>query len=249
MKALDALEGRHFGKPVSEDLVERYWAIPQIVPRDPILRILDAGAGDGYIISKLKAKGHDVTAMEAAAINIKHLKRRGIPVVPHDMTRSPYPIKDESFDMVICADVLEHLYRPDVCLKELHRILRHDGALLLSTPNYSHPYRILQLIRGDSFHDPFEEYQFWAHVRYFTHKTLTKFIESFGFFVADVFLPLPAVVTQYARFTKGSKLREFFALHLYPKIFYRISPRFCDEPILVCRKKKSKTKVRLLSKT
>ncbi len=76
MKALDALEGRHFGKPVSEDLVERYWAIPQIVPRDPILRILDAGAGDGYIISKLKAKGHDVTAMEAAAINIKHLKEK-----------------------------------------------------------------------------------------------------------------------------------------------------------------------------
>lgn len=246
MKGLDALESRHFAKPVSTDLVERYWAIPQIIPRNPILKILDAGAGDGYIASKLKAQGHEVVAIEAAKVNLKHLKTRGIPAIPHDLMKIPYPISDESFDMVICADVLEHLYRPDFCLKELSRILKRDGALIVSTPNYSHPYRIWQLIKGESFHDPFEEYQFWAHVRYFTYKTLIKFLEYFGFFVNDVFLPMPAIPTQYKRFTKGSRVKEFFAVHFYPKIFYRLSPRFCDEPILVCRKYKSKTKVHLL---
>ncbi len=246
IKGLDALEGRHFGKLVSEDLVERYWAIPQLVPRNPCLKILDAGAGDGYITSKLKAKGHDAIAMEAASINIKHLKERGIPVIPHDLTQSPYPIKDESFDLVICAAVLEHLYRPDICLQEFHRILKHDGGLIVSTPNYSHPYRIWQLVKGETFHDPLKEYQFWAHLRFFTYKTLVKFLEHLRFFVADVFLPLPAVPAMYSGFTKGSKIKEFFALHLYPKIFFRISPRFCNEPILLCKKDRSKIKVHLL---
>lgn len=248
MKGLDALEGKHFGKPVSEDLVERYWAIPQIVPEQKKLRILDVGAGDGYICSKLKAKGHEVVAMELATVNIKHLKTRGIPAIPHDLAETPYPIRDESFDMVICAAVLEHLYRPDLCLAECHRIIKPDGTFIVSTPNYSHPYRIWKLIRGETFHDPFEEYQFWAHVRFFTYKTLVKFLKYFGLFLADVFLPLPAVPTQYSGFTKGSRVKEFFAMHLYPKIFFRISPRFCNEPILVCKKKRSKTKVHLLSK-
>ena len=80
------LETKHFGKPVSEDVVERYWAIPQIVPQKRKLRILDVGAG--YICSKLKAKGHEVVGMETAAVNIKHLKMRDIPVIPHDPERS-----------------------------------------------------------------------------------------------------------------------------------------------------------------
>jgi len=245
-KWLDELENRHFGEATSRDAVERHWAIPQIVPQEPRLTILDAGAGDGYILSKLVDKGHDVVAVEFATINLRHLKTRKIPVIPFDLMKSPYPIKDESFDMVICADVLEHLFRPDVCLREAYRILKQNGSFIVSTPNYSHPYRIWQLIKGDTFHDPFEEYQFWAHVRFFTYKTLKRFLEHFGFFVAKVYLPTPAIPSQYRRFTKGSKMKEFFALHLYPKIFYRLSPRFCDEPILLCRKIRSKTEVHIL---
>jgi len=246
LKWVEELETRHFGSPIERDAVERQWAIPQIIPKEPKLTILDAGAGDGYISSKLKLQGHDVFAMEIATINVKHLKARNIPVIPHDLMQVPYPIRDQSFDMIICADVLEHLYRPDVCVKEFYRILAKNGALLVSTPNYAHPYRIWQLIRGDAFHDPFSEYQFYAHVKMFTYKTLKLFLEHFGFFISQVFLPMPAIPSQYKRFTKGSKLKELLAVQLYPKVFYRLSPRFCDEPILLCRKEKSNTKVSLL---
>lgn len=248
LKLLEELESRHFEKAVSKDVVERYWAIPKIISKYSKMRILDAGAGDGYISSKLMAMGHNVVAIEIVAINIRHLKERGIAVIPHDLMHVPYPFRDESFDMIICADVLEHLYRPDVCLKEFYRVLKPDGALLVSTPNYAHPYRIWQLIKGNSFHDPFSEYQFYAHIRFFTYKTLKKFLAHYGFHVTEVFLPLPSALTQYQRFTRSSKLLRFFVLKLYPHLFYRISPRFCDEPILVCRKTRSKLKVYLLNR-
>lgn len=237
-------------KVVSRDTFGRHWAIPKIIPSNPKVRILDIGAGEGYVSSKLKAQGHDLVAIEIAAVNIEHLKQRNIEVLQHDLMRRPYPIKDESFDIVICADVLEHLLRPDICLKEAFRILKRDGGLIVCTPNYSHPYRIWQLIRGDSFHDPFNDpldaYQFWAHVKFFTFKSLKRFLEHIGFFVRQVFLPMPVIPSQYARFTKGSRLKELLAMHIYPKIFYRISPRFCDEPILMCQKKRTDIQIRIL---
>ena len=234
---------------VSRDTYERHWAIPKIIPPNPKVRILDIGAGKGYLSSKLKAQGHDVVAIEIAAVNVEHLKQRNIEVLQHDLMSRPYPIEDESFDIVICADVLEHLLRPDICLKEVYRILKSDGNLIVCTPNESHPYRIWQLIKGDSFHDPFNDsfdaYQFWTHVKFFTYRTLKRFLEHFGFFVRQVFLPMPRA-HEYAKFTKGSKLKELLAIHIYPKIFYRVSPRFCDEPILVCQKKRSGIQIRIL---
>ena len=44
------------------------------------------------------------------------------------------PLKDESVDTVILSDVLEHIYKPEFLLQEIHRILRPQGALLLNVP-------------------------------------------------------------------------------------------------------------------
>lgn len=44
------------------------------------------------------------------------------------------PLEDESVDTVILSDVLEHIYKPEFLLREIHRILRPQGALLLNVP-------------------------------------------------------------------------------------------------------------------
>jgi len=57
------------------------------------------------------------------------------------------PVADESFDLVVCTEVLEHLLWPQALLTELHRVLVHDGRLLLSVPNVtSLSYRIAWLL-------------------------------------------------------------------------------------------------------
>ncbi len=55
-----------------------------------------------------------------------------------DITGSIYqlPVESASFDTVLCTQVLEHLERPVDALRELHRVLRAPGKLILSVPQY-----------------------------------------------------------------------------------------------------------------
>jgi SAM-dependent methyltransferase len=48
------------------------------------------------------------------------------------------PFKDESFDSIFCSQVLEHLFDPKRALKEIYRILKKDGYLILSVPHLSY---------------------------------------------------------------------------------------------------------------
>jgi SAM-dependent methyltransferase len=45
-----------------------------------------------------------------------------------------FPFTDETFDGVLCSQVLEHVFNPDVFLREVHRVLKADGKLLLTIP-------------------------------------------------------------------------------------------------------------------
>jgi SAM-dependent methyltransferase len=57
------------------------------------------------------------------------------------------PFPDETFDLVICTEVLEHLLLPQKLLKETQRTLSHDGRILLSVPNMtSLTYRIAWML-------------------------------------------------------------------------------------------------------
>lgn len=44
------------------------------------------------------------------------------------------PFRDETFDLVLCTEVLEHLHAPDSALREMHRVLKPRGKLILTTP-------------------------------------------------------------------------------------------------------------------
>ncbi|HXP51710.1 MAG TPA: methyltransferase domain-containing protein, partial [Bacteroidia bacterium] len=57
--------------------------------------------------------------------------------VQHDLNIVPYPFKDEEFDFILASHVLEHLDKPFVIMKELHRILKKDGKLHLKVPHFS----------------------------------------------------------------------------------------------------------------
>jgi SAM-dependent methyltransferase len=53
-----------------------------------------------------------------------------------DVERDRWPFADESFDLVVCAEVIEHLvFSPAHMLYEANRVLRHGGGLLVATPN------------------------------------------------------------------------------------------------------------------
>lgn len=118
-------------------------------------KILDIGTGYGFYDIILKEEfGLDVTGMEVET-NIPAYcllpKHHNIEIIPGELSKRRCPIPDKSFDVIIFAEVLEHLrISPLRALLEIKRILRPKGLLLLKTPNIAKLSNILKLLIGSN---------------------------------------------------------------------------------------------------
>jgi len=95
-------------------------------------RVLDAGAGQcpyRHLFSHCDYKAQDFAQYKGS--ETESWQYKDLDYVS-DITN--IPVADNSFDVVICTEVLEHLPRPIEALKELSRVLDHGGRLLLTAP-------------------------------------------------------------------------------------------------------------------
>jgi SAM-dependent methyltransferase len=106
----------------------------------PGAKILDYGCGGGGLVEAGRQEGLDVYGVElfyAGSDARVHAGERGLlGVWVHELEeqqRIPFP--DESFDVVVTNQVLEHVEDIDVVLEEVHRVLRHGGHLLALFPS------------------------------------------------------------------------------------------------------------------
>jgi len=95
-------------------------------------KVLEVGAGDGYCSLVLKKRGFDVTSTEVSKIRIERMRKSGLDPVEAPVQKLPFP--DAHFDSVVCGEVLEHIPNWWEGMKELERVLKPDGRLILSWP-------------------------------------------------------------------------------------------------------------------
>lgn len=96
------------------------------------------------------------------------------------------PFADKSMDIVVCKDILEHLLEPLAVLREVRRVLRDDGYVIISVPNHFYftmRFRIFfgkNLIWKSIGHDHTREYDEWnyMHIRFFTYRGFRRFLEA-----------------------------------------------------------------------
>ena len=107
-------------------------------------KILDVGCGSGYFLFDILKKYHTIDIFLVGIDISKHNIGCLIDRVKEDSktnilgihgSTQELPFRNNTFEIVICSEVLEHLYDPEGALKEINRVLKSGGRLLISTPS------------------------------------------------------------------------------------------------------------------
>lgn len=115
-------------------LDEIHYKIVDMVRNKPRGKVLDFPAGTGRLSWMLHNEGFDVTA---ADIGINEFCNPEIPIFKGDLD-GRFPFEDGSFDYAFCIEGPEHVENIYHTFREFGRVLKKDGLLTMSYPNYSH---------------------------------------------------------------------------------------------------------------
>ena len=94
-------------------------------------KVLDLGCASGDYSIRLKEMGYEVVAADAYG-DFEY--KNEIKFKTCDITKK-IPFSNETFDYVLFTEVVEHLRNPYFVMKEINRVLRKGGKIILSTPN------------------------------------------------------------------------------------------------------------------
>lgn len=101
------------------------------------LVILDIGGYDGFVSYKLKNvfTNLDITVVDIDNPGLNIAKKQGLKTLYASALE--LPIKDNRVDVVLCLDLIEHVKEDDKLLKEISRVLKKDGRVILTTPMHN----------------------------------------------------------------------------------------------------------------
>ncbi|MFC7594957.1 class I SAM-dependent methyltransferase [Terrabacter sp. GCM10028922] len=189
VRKLAELEDDHWWYRERRHLLAK--AISGLVPG----RAIDIGAAGGGNTRVLRQHGWDAVALEYGADGAEVAHGRGLATLRGDATR--LPLADDSLDLVVAFDLLEHLHDDDAAVAEVRRVLKPTGTYLVAVP--ADP-------RLWSSHDEAVD-----HVRRYTREALLDLLDRGGFDVRDVRswnVLLRPVVAMRRKTSSGSDLDD-----------------------------------------
>lgn len=149
-------------------------------------RVLDAGCGAGrHLCEAFRRKGIHVVGIDMniadltqARNTLRIMEKEGEGgqgcwgTFAADVTSLPF--QDQSFDLVICSEVLEHIPEDGKAVREITRVLKDGHLLAVSVPRYF-PESLCWAISKDYRNEP------GGHIRIYRKQQLTRLLESQGF--------------------------------------------------------------------
>lgn len=116
------------------------------------LNILDIGCGAGTLSFYLAGKGHRITGIDISQKAINECKKsaKKIKLKNTEFVRVSFPeefVLKKQFDEIIFTEVIEHISNDRKALKEIYKLLKPNGILILSTPSSTAPLHRLGLTK------------------------------------------------------------------------------------------------------
>jgi len=150
------------------------------IPRQPGVSILDLGCGKGEIIGAI-AKinvGASYIGLDVSRTAIDYARQK-YPNVKFEKIEDgeKFPLMDSSVDFIFSSEVIEHIYNTENAFREMSRVLRPGGEVLLTTPHHGLIKNLILVLFGfDKHFNPTS-----PHVRFFSKKSLFSLLRQSGF--------------------------------------------------------------------
>ncbi len=143
-------------------------------------RLLDAGCGNGYLVSLLARRGFKTCGIDPSSSGIA-VARESYPEIPFvcaDFSQPPPGLAE--FDGITCVEVLEHVHAPRQILRSLIDLLKPGGLLVLSTPYHGYLKNVAVALSG-RFDKHFNPLWDDGHIKFFSYRTLCEALQNAGF--------------------------------------------------------------------
>lgn len=95
-------------------------------------KILDIGCGNGDHTEIFSKISHKTYGLDTVDIRFREYKNK-FKFIKYGGKKMPF--KENSFDLIVCLDVIEHIKKDSTFIEEMYRILRKNGTILIATPN------------------------------------------------------------------------------------------------------------------
>jgi glycosyltransferase involved in cell wall biosynthesis/ubiquinone/menaquinone biosynthesis C-methylase UbiE len=198
--------------------------------REPC-RVLDLGCADGRLAELLRACGHEVTGVDIR--KSEGVGERLDAFFEADLDKGIPAEVGDGYDVVLAADVLEHVRDPLALLEDARRVLSARGSVIASVPNFGHWYPRARVALGRFDYDRrgiLDE----GHVRFFTRRSIQHLFRRAGFEIRrnkTIGLPIEALNRGGDDNTVPAALGqlEHLAVEAWPTLFafqflYEIEP-------------------------
>lgn len=175
-------------------------------------KLLDVGCATGFFLDVSLTKGYETFGVELSKEAIKKSNKK------HNIfngTLEDAKFQDSFFDVVTMFDIIEHVLNPDETIKEVYRILKRSGLLVLTTPDIS-SWHAKIMGRKWGLITPLE------HLWYYSPKTITLTLEKNNFNVMKIKKNVKVFTLDYL-----IDQSEFFYPRLYKliRLVSKILPR------------------------
>ncbi len=178
----------------SRSYYEDYWSVQGFNPEtgvhptasrmvEPHLRgtCLDFGCGAGGKAAWVSSRVNSYIGVDISETAVARVRESGFDAVRVDDT---LPFDDQSFDVALAFDVLEHLFQPQLALAEMIRVLKPGGTVLCSVPNAAYWRRRVDAVAGrwNPMGDDMAVEAPWRdpHIRFFTVAALARLLRGSG---------------------------------------------------------------------
>lgn len=124
-------------------------------------KLLDIGCGYGFFLQEMHSRGWEVEGIEISEVGREYIRDK-CAIQVHSQQLEDLSLSDNLFDVVTLFYVIEHLLDPLAILREVHRVLKPGGLVLLRWPHSTPIVKILGPLskKLDLYHAPYHLYDF-----------------------------------------------------------------------------------------